>query len=100
MQAITQFQMHPDDIKTMLVEVLHQLGGAPTAGTAAITPDELPELPASLAAQYLGCSVAHLSTIEQRWPEYLRPIRGNGSTKYLTAQLIVVKQKGLTKKKP
>jgi hypothetical protein len=99
MQAITQFNMQPDELAAKVAEMLLQASGI-QGNAQGITPQELPELPAALAAHYLGCSVAHLATIEQRWPEYLRPIRGNGSTKYLTAQLLVVKQKGITYRKP
>ena len=73
MNTSTLIQMHPDDIRTMLAEVLKQAAGMGTAANA-ITPEELPYLSARDAATYLGCSVAHLAVIVQRWPDKLKPV--------------------------
>lgn len=100
MTTVTTIQCSPDEFSRLITdELLRQLSGTHPAAQG-ITPQELPELPASLAAHYLGCTPKHLDTIVERWPEYLQPITDKGSKKYHTAQLLIIKQKALTYRKP
>lgn len=79
-----------DELKRMLEST--------TANGQAIPVGELPPFSAAQAAEYLGCSQAHLGTIVQRHPEILKPIVKPGkATRYDVKQLFEIKSKNLVK---
>jgi hypothetical protein len=106
MQTVTQFLLHPDDIKTMFIEVLKQASGNAPTGHAAIPVEELPLFSAQQAADYLGCADSTLKKIVQRYPDKLRPIiiksmvRGQeklSAIKYDPKELYYIKSNNLVK---
>jgi hypothetical protein len=98
MTTVTQFLLHPDDIKTMFIEVLKQASGNAPTGHAAIPVEELAPMSAAQAAHYLRCSTAHLNTLVGKYPEHLRPITEQGkATRFDPKELYFLKSKGLVK---
>lgn len=103
MQAITQFNLSPEDVKLMFLDVLKQASGQqPTAnGQPYITPADLPDLSAADAARVLGISPATLAKLVERWPEHIKPITAKGkSARYSTEQILKVKGLNLKNRKP
>jgi len=95
MTTVTQFLLHPDDIKTMFIEVLKQASG--NAATT-LRPDDVPDQSATQAAKYLGCSPATLDKVVQRHPDKLKPITEAGkATRYRFAELYFIKSNNLVK---
>lgn len=98
MTAITQFNMSPDEVKVLFLEVLKQASGTHPAGTAPINPDDVADQSAEQAAKYLRCSRTTLINLVSKYPEHLRPIIEEGkAVRYKFAQLHYLKSNNLVK---
>lgn len=91
--------MQPHEFKAIIAEALvEQLQGSPTAGAAAINPNDVPDQSATQAAKYLRCSPSHLVTLVAKYPEHLKPITEEGkAVRYKFAQLHYLKSNNLVK---
>lgn len=58
---------------------------------------ELPSLGIGDTARYLGCSLPHVHTLMQRYPEHLKPLDGRRGIRFSTEKLIEFKRAGLAK---